>query len=298
MKKKRPYKRTGGFVLLVLAFALLPVTAAADMGPKPSVTVDFQGLEGEVYYATLLSNVESTGPWSVGGGHSGEKTGVDGEAWESFRDYPEKDGFYFLGFQEECTQTHTMTWGYYPPQEFRILLYFPQYGTFADSGEVYSRYAFASGFTADLSGVDPAASSGQARMRVKKAYNWGGEVPGLLFRIVLTIAIELAVGLLFRFRRARQIRLICFTNLATQAALNLALNLVQYYRGFWLFETVPLYFLLEAAVLAVECAVYRKRLPRFGDPGVVTHPCAYAAAANLASFAVGLVLMFLVPQLF
>lgn len=53
-------------LLCIIAMTVMfPSTASADIGPKPSVVVDFIGLEGETYYATLLSSVKSTGPYSA-----------------------------------------------------------------------------------------------------------------------------------------------------------------------------------------------------------------------------------------
>ena len=51
-------RRIWGMVCLLLVLAAgLALPAAADVGPKPSVEVVFQGMEGRRYYATLLGNV-------------------------------------------------------------------------------------------------------------------------------------------------------------------------------------------------------------------------------------------------
>ena len=47
----------------------LPVTAKADIGPKPSVRITFTGIEGETYYGTLLSERRSTGPATAWNGY-------------------------------------------------------------------------------------------------------------------------------------------------------------------------------------------------------------------------------------
>lgn len=52
-------------LVLILLFAAVPLTAAADMGPKPSVRVTFTGVGEESYYVTLLSQAKSTGPYHV-----------------------------------------------------------------------------------------------------------------------------------------------------------------------------------------------------------------------------------------
>ena len=41
-------------LLICLILVLnLPVTAKADIGPKPSINITFTGIEGETYYRTL-----------------------------------------------------------------------------------------------------------------------------------------------------------------------------------------------------------------------------------------------------
>ena len=50
---------------ILLLMTALTTSASADLGPKPSVAIKFIGLSGETYYATLLSSVESTGPYSA-----------------------------------------------------------------------------------------------------------------------------------------------------------------------------------------------------------------------------------------
>ncbi len=44
---------------------MFPNTAKADIGPKPSVVIDFNGLDEKTYYATLLSSEKSTDPFSA-----------------------------------------------------------------------------------------------------------------------------------------------------------------------------------------------------------------------------------------
>lgn len=129
---------------LLLFTLLIPMTAGADMGPKPSVSVEFRGLEGQTYYATLLSQTDSTGPWS----HSDEYYDYygDPDVWEAFNGYEDPDGFYFIGCYEDCSDDQTFSWTYYPPQVFKALVYFPESDTFAVTEDTYERYAFDSYF--------------------------------------------------------------------------------------------------------------------------------------------------------
>lgn len=68
------------FVLLfAIVFAFLTVpqsdnSAYADLGPKPSVVINFENMSDELCYGTLLSQQPSTGPSSVWDGVLGQYT--------------------------------------------------------------------------------------------------------------------------------------------------------------------------------------------------------------------------------
>jgi hypothetical protein len=138
--------------ILVLLIPTLSVTASADTGPKPSVVVRFKGLEQESYYVTLLSDKDSTGPWSKNNEY---KTYYgDEKIWEKLNSYSDPDDFYFLGCFADCADTDTFKWTYYPPSTFKILIYFPDYDRFVVSADTYERYAFDSYYTVDATNLD------------------------------------------------------------------------------------------------------------------------------------------------
>ena len=56
-------------------------------------------------------------------------------------DYEDPDGFYFLQWFWECTQTDLLDWNYRPPQAFKVLVFYPETGEYRASG-IYERYAF------------------------------------------------------------------------------------------------------------------------------------------------------------
>ena len=120
-------KLTFILLLLVILFMAIPLTANADMGPKPSIVISFEGLENEKYYVTLLSETSTTGPHRVYDGESNPKQFFYGEdedkrIWQKFVSYEDEDGFYFLQFFVECTKTSYFSWGYYPPSKFNLTL--------------------------------------------------------------------------------------------------------------------------------------------------------------------------------
>ena len=72
MDKKPLVRMTRLFIVTIIVLLLLPQVIKADMGPKPSVVVDFVNLGKQTCYATLLSEKSSTGPYSTWDGK--EKT--------------------------------------------------------------------------------------------------------------------------------------------------------------------------------------------------------------------------------
>ena len=154
--KKRMY--VGLFTLLfymIFAVTALPITAKADMGPKPSVRIQFKNMGDDLCYGTLLSKEKCTGPAQVWDGTVRNEQlyyDLDRSIWKSFVDYKDPDGYYFLQRGWTVSETGEIAWTYYPPQDFKILLYYPETGIFVSSGS-YERYAFDTYYTVDMEGV-------------------------------------------------------------------------------------------------------------------------------------------------
>lgn len=283
-----------GSILALLLVCLLPLWAAADTGPKPSITVTPEGFGEDACYLTLLSQTETTGPWSKQESFAASKDSygnpeVDEAIWTAFNDYEDADGFYFLGCYGEVTGGQMFCWSYYPPDTFKVLAYFPDSGTFA-VGPVTERKEFSARYT-----VSP-SETGETLL-IEKARNQEAENKSFVGRLVLTLALELAVAVVFGFRAKRQIITIVCMNLITQVGLNQAITHlfpVVSSRWYW-----PGLLVLEVLIFLVEGAVYARLLPRWKkDPAAVCHPWKYALAANVASFGVGLILARLIPGMF
>lgn len=303
----------------MLLFTMFTSTAMADIGPKPSVEIQFTGVdEGVTYYATLLSYHESTGPASAWDGNP--LSSKEGDLiWKAFVDYKDRDGYYFLQEYWDCTGKDQFRWGYYPPTPFKILCYFPETGTYAVSG-IYERYAFDTYYKADLSDVMDHIESGQGQqapiLKAKKNYDYTWELISLVARIVITILLEMGLALAFGYRHKNQLRFLAVVNIVTQIALNVSLNVFNYRNGHWSF--VFFYVLLELLVILIEAILYALVLPKMSqtitqekiaaaEPGKKVsvpktiqkrHAVTYAIVANIASFAIGLLIARLVPGIF
>lgn len=111
-------------VIIIFSLTLVPGVAFADFGPKEFVQLNFKNAGGQTFYCTLLSKSDWCGPHYVyDGGEIYSK--VDNDVFMAFVNYKDDDGFYFLQYVSLCDETQTFTWGYYPPDTFKILLYFP-----------------------------------------------------------------------------------------------------------------------------------------------------------------------------
>ncbi len=279
-------------VVLFLLALVLSLPARADMGPKPSVRITLPGLPEEACYGTLLSLHPSTGPASAWDGTPERRYAEDAggeEIWEKFVQYQDADGYYFLQRWWDCAESGRLDWTYYPPSSFKILLYFPESDRFCVS-PVYERYAFDSYFTADLS------QQASGRLTARPSYDYTWETVSLLARILLTIAVELAIALPFGYRR-HGLAFIAAVNAVTQVGLNVALNLINYYSGPLTYALclIP----LELAVFLAEGIAYAAVLARrFPRPHARRRALLYALAANAASFALGLAIARVVPGIF
>ena len=270
-------------LMLLLLLPVLTVTVSADMGPKPGTSITVRPGGGEYAIVTLLAQEESNGPhWTIGPDDEPSSRIAENErlakAWYAFRDYADPDGYHFWGEIYEGS----VTWGYFPPENFKIAVYYPEYGILWVSEDTYERYAFDSDFRLNLPAVGAGAQSGEVDMVLKKTSNLGSELAGFLFRVLLTLAMELAVARVFGLTEPGQKKLILRVNLLTQVGLNLLLWSWYYFDG-PLAAMVRL-ILAEIVVLVVEGASYLRKRRQDVRRGKIL---GYTILANLASVTLG-----------
>ena len=108
-----------------------------------------------------------------------------------------------------------------------------------------------------------------------------------LLRVVLTILIELVIGLIFGYRSSKERKTIIITNLITQILLNLAILLFDYYMGLlvWIF----IFPILEIVVTIIEAIVY---LVKFKDHKKFK-TIIYSLIANLCTCLLGMYTSFI-----
>ena len=283
---------------------LLPITASADTGPKPSVRITFENMGDELCYGTLLSKNPSTGPNSAWDGDEDhiDNDLIDLDIWRAFVDYEDADGYYFLQIAWQVNEKKELAWTYYPPDSFKILLYYPETDQYAVSG-ICERYAFDTYYTVDMAGVDIGSveydenRSNNDRLNAQKSYQYKQELLSLVARILITVAVEMGIAPLFGFRGRKALLLLAGVNTATQIILNVLLNAINFRSGSWAF--VSWYIMLELAVFAIEAALYTACMKKLtGEEKPVWFYGAYSLVANGISFGAGLIIANILPGIF
>lgn len=167
------------------------------------------------------------------------------------------------------------------------------------SSGIYERYAFDSYFTVTMEGVESdGIEGGQILLTAQKSYDYTWELFSLVCRILITVFLEIGIALLFGFRGRKLLLTILGVNVVTQVTLNVILNVINYHQGFLAFLLG--YFFLEFLVFVIETIAYALLFKRVAAPQRIAFSkiVLYSLLANLASFALGFVIVRFVPGIF
>lgn len=263
----------------------------ADTGPKPSVVLQLNGIEAKEYYVTLLSDKMGYGPWNnsktVQESFSHIESLEQQEIWNALNEYQLNSEYYFIGYFEECSESGTFTWGYFPPERFKILVYLPEENRFIESKEVYERYAFDSYYTVNV-------NKDTGEILATKSYDFTMELRSFFLRVFITIGIEIGIALLLFLHRKKLLMVIIVTNIVTQLILNVYLNAVNYTGGSS--EYYFKYLLIEGIIIVIEGMIYSAARKEFHEKGLSSRVLwGYAIGANVISFIAGMGISLLLP---
>jgi hypothetical protein len=289
-------RRLSFLVCIVLLLVAIPGVAHADIGPKPSVDIKFSGLEGETYYVCILAqDRESVTPFEAP-----SLTRALADGWESyvpeevlhkFLEYQDKDGFVPIYDIEDCSQTHYISPSRFMHRTFKVLIFFPETNNFVVSDRIYTKYAFNSYYRIDakLCGLSPDAS-GELNLGMLYGFGFYKQIGAFLFRLTITLAIELAIAWNFRLREKRVIQLILLVNFITQTLLTLTLSVVDIMSS--AFGAIAVYIVLETLVFLIEGFIYALRINKISETRFPTGTLwLYAWVANTVSFFAGAFLL-------
>lgn len=283
--------------MVLILMAALGIYAFADFGPKPSVVVEFENAGDQEYYVTLVAKEDKLGsPYSRVTAEDQPETD-DIAIWNRLVAYEDPDGMVFAGNVQKLTGDGAYVWGYYPPSEFRVLIYFPDTDSFVESSEILEQYAFDSYYQMDFNDLPENWNDAVAAIPVTRKYNLLWQITAFLLRLAVTVAVECLLAVLFGFKGKRQMLLVLAVNCATQLAMNLLI--LDESVGLFVFYVLQ-YALIEVGVILAEGLVYCLALPKLATPeqNRNIHPIAFAFFGNVASFSLGFLLSNWFPMLF
>lgn len=282
-------KRMISILLCALVFFALSVSAFADCGPKPSLRVTLKGSQGEHFYATLISEESKLPPMHIKTELTDEdyaqaENDPEAAAFVKFAEYSDGDDFVFFGNVWDSEKTRTIHMGYYPPDVFKVLVWYPDSDSMISTGE-YNCYAFSSYFTVDLDNID------SFDIKAAPSYEYIREGIALLLRMALTIAVELLVAIAFGYRGKKAMLFLAAINAMTQILLNIVLSVETFRNGFTGFFIA--YIPMELIVFTIELIIYIFNLGKYdkysGRTGKIV---AYTMTANFLSLLLGFIIQF------
>ena len=279
--------RTG--ILLLLAMMLLTVSAFADTGPKPKLTVKVENAPEELYYLDLLAEgeYEHEGDSDFNSLSDEERAALDAEMLAALR-AAVPEGWHAclaqgvngppirgdLVGEDAGNGTQLHTFGYVGvPDDYRILIV-------TKSGEswvsdVLHRATLQSSVTVDWAAKTAAAPSAGMAYALQ-----------FLCTLLPTLLIEGVLLFAFGYRSRRSRRVFLLVNLVTQGgfAVYLAVIVLNHGVSGW---SLLFYIPIEIIITVVELLCYRRLLTEKGK-GRAT---GYAIVANVCSATVGLLLI-------
>lgn len=286
MKKFKTYM----LLMIVIIGFLTPVKASADIGPKPSVTIEVKGSKEENdIYITLLSKEKSTGPYS-------KQEHYDDPIDVKFSEFKDDDGYHYINYKRKLVDGK-FNWNYFPPKDFKLLMYIPATDSYIISESPLKTFAFKSNYSVDIPYEISNKFGNTVFVKPVKSYRFGQEALGLILRMFATIGVEIAVAFLFGFKYRKQLKTITITNIFTQGILNVLLFIALYFYGGMMF--ILAYIILEILIIVLEAIIYMSKLKTVDEKPIGAFTIwFYSLLANVMSLIIGILITGYIPGMF
>ena len=259
--------------LLLIGLLLYSVTIPNGHYRTTRITID--GISGTCY-GTLLSKKTVSGSWS-----SQSEIGIyaPDEVITAFKEY--KDDYYYLNYLQDVSEG-LLYWPIFPPEEFKLLLYYPDTGKFVISDPL-ERYALTSEFKAV---VDNNSIS------VTRNYNYFKLTLITAVRILIGVVVSVIVSSLYGKPNRDDMRLFIITNLIFNILLNVFISIYSFKNGFSIVEYYMFLWAIYLVFFVIQASIYKHKT-------ISTYePIACAFLGNVAAYFVGLILVDIAPALY
>ncbi len=278
---KRAKRIVLSIFLMMTAFLMSSFPSHADIGPKPSISLEIKNAPNDYYVGLLvdrdgyINNLEPDDELNVDELKAFETlTGYEEDGWRLFTDNP-VTSVYFKSNDE-----HKYDFTYMVPSTFKIIVV-------SYDGQVYvsneiKREKFNAECTYDI-------ESGELKENVLAGA--GGYVLFAVICYLATIILEGLALLIFGLFNKKNIPCFIGANTITQLFLNAVIIYLHYHGGqLFMIFVVPV---AEILIMIIEGLIYRKRLVNKNDEVNTKKNFFFGIFANIFSIAMGLILLVL-----
>lgn len=247
-------------------------------GNYQTTKIEFSNIEGTCY-GTLLSRKTVSGSWSV-------QKELDIRAPKKvitfFSEFKDEDNFFYLNYLQDVSEG-LLYWPFYPPEEFRVLLYYPDTDSYAISDTIISRYALCSTFKATINdGV----------ISLSRNYNYTKLIFLTLSRTLIFVAVSFLVTLIYGQPRKRDLKYFFISDVAYQLLLNILISIYSFKNGFTIVEYYLIMWIPYLIFFVIQGYYYTHNSNAYRSPYMCTF------LSNLAAYVAGILLVDVMPQLF
>lgn len=241
------------FIFIALIINIFPNVVNADIGEKPSITIKIKNLETNKYIIDLLTYAEKTGDYYSDSNFSnyGRTVHFDKIAKERNITIDQAKQLYNIDYNGwiSANTRNSLLWGtcngnnehehyfnyFGVPDRYKIIIINYDTGDIKVSDEII-RKDFSSKVMIDYNSM---SISSKSTLNIKS----------IVLALLITIAIELIIALLMKFRK--YIKVIIMTNTTTNILLQLSLNIIS---GNYLTKLI----IFEILVIIAEYFIYKK----------------------------------------
>lgn len=252
-------------ILFMIIFTGLNYNVNADMGPKPSITINLENMNTKNYLIDLLVYDESGENYSSPLDYNGNKQTITVEQQETLHkiNYDgwisegTRWGAYLLFADCSGNNKHEHYFSYFgTPETYKVVIVFNNGETRVT--DVIHRTDFQSEITVDVN-----------TMEVVSKGNVSSTLKSILIPLLVTIIVEIIIALVMKFKNIKVI-------LLTNAITNILLQLLLIYTPL---SYILTFVILEILIFIAEYLTYKKYLNNISKQKIIS----YTLLANLAT---------------
>ena len=192
-------------------------------GYYQTTTIEIEGLQ-ETCYGTLLAKKSGGGNWSIQVEHDVK---APEEVKAAFKEYEDSDHFLYFNYFQDVSEG-LLYWPDYPPEEFKLLLYFPSSDTFISTSPT-NRYALNSKYIATIK---------NDTVELRRNYNYLQLIGITILRIIILTLVASLLAILIGRPLKMDLKYIFMNNLIFQTILNIIITFYSYKNGFTVVEYI------------------------------------------------------------